>query len=122
MKTYFITIFFLAIISISAQNSGVLKFENTTLNYGTLNLGDDAKSDFNFTNTGTTPVIIENVKSNSRNISFEIKDTLIKSGEKGQITVIYYAEKAGPIRKTITVFANANVYTLTLKGEVLSKE
>lgn len=124
MKYFYIFFIIITTNFITAQNEGHLKFDSSTQDYGSLNYDEYAQCDFEFINTGKTTVQIKSIKSNTRDLEFILKDSLIKPGAKSKFSVIYNTEKPGPIRKTITVFTDAtpSVYTLTVKGKVLPKK
>lgn len=120
------TIFFLCIISLvtyAQENAAKIEFKSDTIDYGTIENGSDGVRVFEFTNTGTAPLVITNVKS-SCGCTVPKKPTApIKPGEKGEIEVKYDTKRTGFIRKTITVTSNATnikngVSHLKIKGEV----
>lgn len=100
--------------------------KDNTIDYG--NVYKDVDSGvrvFEFTNTGTTPLIITNVQSTCGCTVPSKPTDPIQPGEKGEISVKYNMNP-GPIRKTISVESNAvNVeggrVALKIKGEVLVK-
>lgn len=100
--------------------------KDNTIDYG--NVYKDVDSGvrvFEFTNTGTTPLIITNVQSTCGCTVPSKPTEPIMPGKKGEISVKYNMNP-GPIRKTISVESNAvNVeggrVALKIKGEVLVK-
>lgn len=100
--------------------------KDNTIDYG--NVYKDVDSGvrvFEFTNTGTTPLIITNVQSTCGCTVPSKPEDPIAPGKKGEISVKYNMNP-GPIRKTISVETNAvNVeggrVALKIKGEVLVK-
>ncbi|MES2748129.1 MAG: DUF1573 domain-containing protein [Bacteroidota bacterium] len=100
--------------------------KDNTIDYG--NVYKDVDSGvrvFEFTNTGTSPLIITNVQSTCGCTVPSKPTDPIAPGKKGEISVKYNMNP-GPIRKTISVETNAvNVeggrIALKIKGEVLVK-
>ena len=103
------------------------KAKDNTIDYG--NVYKDVDSGvrvFEFTNTGTTPLIITNVQSTCGCTVPSKPTEPIAPGKTGEISVKYNMNP-GPIRKTISVESNAtNVeggrVALKIKGEVLVKQ
>jgi len=123
MKTInhlFISIILLFLSTVSAQNSGQLKFDRETCDYGKLKPGEKAECVFVFENSGDKDIQIKSVKSNSKHIKLKLSDSLIQKGETEKLTVTYKSESEGPIRKTITLFTDATpqLYTLSVKGRI----
>lgn len=103
------------------------KAKDNTIDYG--NVYKDVDSGvrvFEFTNTGTSPLIITNVQSTCGCTVPSKPTDPIAPGKTGEISVKYNMNP-GPIRKTISVESNAtNVeggrIALKIKGEVLVKQ
>jgi len=100
----------------ATQESGAkIEFKTETIDYGTIEKGADGIRKFEFTNTGTEPLIISRVYSTCGcTIPKKPKDP-IAPGESGEIEVKYDTKRVGPIRKTITVYSNAGSIPLPLK-------
>ena len=79
---------------------------------------------FEFTNTGTLPLVITDVTSSCGCTIPEKPEDPILPGKTGEIKVKYDTNRVGPIRKTITVYSNADVpaKSIKIKGEVLPEE
>lgn len=102
------------------------KDKDNTIDYGKVTKEEDSGVRvFEFTNTGTAPLIITNVQS-SCGCTVPSKPTEpIAPGKTGKIEVKYNMNP-GPIRKTITVETNAvnaeeGRVVLKIKGEVIVK-
>ena len=81
--------------------------------------------EFVVTNTGTDPLVIQNISASCGCTTPEWTRSPIPAGGKGKITAIYDPQnRPGAFNKTLTVYTNANPSTavLTIKGEVLPKE
>lgn len=110
-----------------AQNRAKIDFkaENNTIDYGKIVKGkDNGIRVFEFTNTGTTPLIIYAVQSTAGSTILSKQTDTILPGKSSKIEVKYNMA-IGPIRKTITVESNATNYDegrvpLKIKGEVVS--
>ncbi|MDG4714660.1 MULTISPECIES: DUF1573 domain-containing protein [Winogradskyella] len=114
-----IAILFVGLISLGsfAQEKKVAKieFKTTVIDYGTIEKGSNGVRTFEFTNTGNAPLVISNVKSTCGcTVPKKPKDPIMP-GETGEIEVKYDTKRVNPIRKTITVFSNAETPTVALK-------
>ncbi|MBS1635603.1 MAG: DUF1573 domain-containing protein [Bacteroidetes bacterium] len=89
-------------------------------------LGDIAQNkpvniEFEFTNTGTSPVLITNVQASCGCTATNYAKSPVLPGETTKITATYNAAAKGAFKKTVTVTTNADVapQTLTFHGTVL---
>jgi hypothetical protein len=128
MKKYILIATILINAAVFAQAGPKIEFKDkdNTIDYGKVTKEEDSGIRvFEFTNTGTAPLIITNVQS-SCGCTVPSKPTEpIAPGKTGKIEVKYNMNP-GPIRKTITVESNAvNVdegrVALKIKGEVVVK-
>ncbi|MFD2551849.1 DUF1573 domain-containing protein [Bizionia sediminis] len=113
-----ITILFIGLISLTAMAQtkvAKIEFKETTIDYGVIEKGADGLRVFEFTNTGTAPLIISDVKSTCGCTVPEKPKGPIAPGETGKIAVKYDTNRVMPIRKTITVLSNAETPTVALK-------
>ena len=122
-----VTKFFIAILlffSYSVFSQAEITFESEVIDYGTIKKGDDGVREFKFTNTGSSPLYITQVRS-SCGCTIPKKPTdSIMPGVEEVIEVKYDTNRVGPIRKTITVSSNAvtPVVALQIKGTVEEPE
>jgi hypothetical protein len=119
-----ITILFVAVMSlgISAQKKvAKIEFKTDVIDYGTIEKGSDGVRIFEFTNTGDAPLVISNVKSTCGCTVPAWPKKPVMPGETGEIKVKYDTKRVNPIRKTITVYSNAETPTVALKikGQVV---
>ena len=119
-----ITILFIGLISLSinAQDKvAKIEFKTDTIDYGTIEKGANGLRVFEFTNTGTAPLIISNVTSSCGCTVPSWTKVPIMPKETGKIEVKYDTNRVSPIRKTITVISNADTPTVALKikGDVI---
>ena len=81
--------------------------------------------DFLVTNTGTDPLVIQNVVASCGCTTPEWTKQPIPAGGKGKITAIYDPkDRPGPFNKTLSVYTNTKpeVVVLIIKGEVTPRE
>lgn len=124
-----ITLLFIGLISlaVNAQKGAQIEFEETTIDYGTIEKGANGVRIFKFTNTGDAPLIVSKVSSSCGCTIPKKPDAPILPGKVGEIEVKYDTNRVNPIRKTITVISNAvdsPTVALKIKGLVIdpSKE
>lgn len=112
----------MAFVGFAANAQAEISFKSETVNYGEIAKGSDGVRVFTFTNTGNAPLIISEVKSSCGCTVPEKPDGPIAPGESNTIQVKYDTNRVGPIRKTVTVYSNAEepVKALKIKGEVLA--
>lgn len=123
-KLIAIAIFVFAGITVAqAQKAAKIEFKSETIDYGEIKKGSDGVRVFEFTNTGTAPLVIEDVKSSCGCTVPKKPEEPIMPGDTGKIEVKYDTNRVGPIRKTVTVYSNADepVKALKIKGTVLGE-
>lgn len=92
-----------------------IEFKSETIDYGEIAKGSDGVRVFEFTNTGSAPLVISDVKSSCGCTIPKKPEDPIMPGKTGQIQVKYDTKRVGPIRKAITVTSNADTPTKVLK-------
>ena len=112
----------MAFVGFAANAQAEISFKSETVNYGEIAKGSDGVRVFTFTNTGNAPLIISEVKSSCGCTVPKKPDGPIAPGESNTIQVKSDTNRVGPIRKTVTVYSNAEepVKALKIKGEVLA--
>lgn len=107
-----------------AQETAKIEFKSETIDYGEIKKGSDGVRIFEFTNTGNVPLVIANVTSSCGCTIPKKPEDPIQPGETGEIQVKYNTKLVGPIRKTITVYSNAEESTksLKIKGRVIEED
>ncbi|MEO9510746.1 MAG: DUF1573 domain-containing protein [Flavobacteriaceae bacterium] len=102
------------------ESTAKIEFKNETIDYGEIEKGSDGIRVFEFTNTGSVPLVISAVKSSCGCTIPKKPDDPILPGKTGEIQVKYDTKRVGPIRKAITVTSNADTPTkvLKIKGNV----
>ncbi len=119
-----VAILFVSLVSFGAlaqEKVAKIEFKTETIDYGTIEKGADGVRVFEFTNTGTAPLIVSDVKSTCGCTVPKKPEGPIMPGKTGEISVKYDTNRVNPIRKTITVTSNADTPTVALKikGEVV---
>ena len=119
-KTILLLFLGLLAFNLSAQDTAKIEFKQETLDYGVIDQGSDGVRVFEFTNTGSSPLIISKVSSSCGCTIPKKPEEPILPGESGEIQVKYDTKRIGPIRKAVTVISNADTPTkvLKIKGEV----
>lgn len=103
------------------QNKAEFKFDKETFDFGKIPQGEPVKHDFKFTNSGSEPLIISEVKSSCGCTVPTYPKTPIQPGAEGVISVTFNAAAVNPFTKTITIRSNTKtpVKVLYIKGEVI---
>jgi len=111
--------------AITQTNNPRIVFEKETHDFGKIKEEDGPVSyDFVFTNTGSQPLIIQNVRTSCGCTSPEWTKDPVLPGKKGFVRATYNpAGRPGPFNKSITVISNAenSSVTLFIKGDVIPK-
>lgn len=101
-------------ISLNAQDDTtekkdgpIFKFDHETIDYGKIEKGSNGERVFVFTNVGTEPLIIENVKGSCGCTVPTKPEEAILPGQKGEIKVKYDTKRVGGFSKTVTIVSNA---------------
>ncbi|WP_029035566.1 DUF1573 domain-containing protein [Salinimicrobium terrae] len=120
-KLIAIAIFIFAGFAVQAQETAKIEFKSEVIDYGEIEKGSDGIRVFEFTNTGSVPLVITNVSSSCGCTIPERPEGPVAPGETGEIKVKYDTNIVGPIRKTITVYSNAEepAKSIKIKGTVL---
>lgn len=100
-----------------------ITFSFLEYDYGQIYQGDNGTCEFEFKNTGKSPLLITNARSSCGCTVPEWPKTEIAPGKKGVIKVKYDTNRIGAIHKTITISSNAETASVTLriKGNVSQK-
>ncbi|WP_432264573.1 DUF1573 domain-containing protein [Autumnicola lenta] len=122
-KLVLIATFILAGIGTTMAQAKIV-FQSETIDYGEIKKGSDGVRVFEFTNTGDEPLVIKEVSSSCGCTIPKKPEGPIAPGETGTIEVKYDTKRVGPIRKTVTVYSNAEetIKALKIKGKVLPEE
>jgi hypothetical protein len=98
-----------------------IEFKDTEHDFGTIQQGGDGAYSFVFTNTGTDPLILSNVRSSCGCTIPEWPHEPINAGQSSAILVKYDTKRIGAFNKSISVYSNAGgeaPIVLHIKGTV----
>ena len=117
-----IVVALISLVGYTSSAQAKISFKNETVDYGKIVKGSDGVRVFEFTNTGDAELVITNVKSSCGCTVPKKPEQPIAPGASGSIEVKYDTNRVGPIRKTVTVYSNADepIKALKIKGEVLN--
>jgi hypothetical protein len=116
-----VLILFVGMIGYATQAQvAKITFEETTIDYGEVDKGSDGVRTFRFTNTGDAPLVIEDIKSTCGCTIPKKPTGPIMPGASDIIEVKYDTSRTGPIRRSISVYSNAEepIMTLNIRGNV----
>ena len=103
-----------------------MKFDKSEHDYGSVKEEIEvALSEFEFINTGKTPVVIQRVITSCGCATPSYTREPVLPGKKGKVKVAYNTiHRPGTFRKSVRVYTNVpdTVYTLTIKGHVIPKK
>jgi hypothetical protein len=102
---------------------GVIEFKNTSHSFGEISEGEVVSFTFQFENTGTSNLIVNNVKASCGCTTPEWTKEPILPGEKGKLVVTFDSEgRSGNQIKVITVYTNStikNTEELTITAKII---
>jgi hypothetical protein len=99
-------------------------FEKRTINFGTINSGDNVQVDFKFKNVGDTVLVLKNISTSCGCTAAKIEKKEYKPGEEGIIPITFNSRgKFGRVYERIIVATNTkeNLIRLHLEGKVIMK-
>ncbi len=108
----------------ATADAPIMQFDKENFDFGKIKEGEKVTHDFKFTNTGKTPLIIQNAQATCGCTIPQWKHSPIQPGESSSIQVTFNsAGKHGLQDKQIVVTANTNPVQniVHLVGEVLEK-
>lgn len=108
-----------------SKTGPVIKFEESTHEFGEIEQGDKVNYIFTFTNTGTEPLILTEVVTTCGCTAPSWSREPVLPGEKGEVQITFNsAHKMGRQNKGITILSNAvnSPARVTITGNVLPKK
>jgi hypothetical protein len=102
-----------------------VKFTETTHDFGELLQSNGPQTyAFEFTNTGSEPVLIQNVQPSCGCTTPGWTKEPVEPGQTGVVQATYNAAAVGPFNKSLTVTTNSTPSTIILyiKGKVIAGE
>ncbi|GAB3932362.1 DUF1573 domain-containing protein [Larkinella terrae] len=123
-KAFSLVVVFLAITTIAFAQKGVIKFTKESHDFGKVPQGTPVTYTFEFTNTGTDPVVISNAQPSCGCTTPDWTKSAVLPGQKGFVKATYNAAAMGSFNKNVTVVSNAERASipLNLTGEVIAKD
>ena len=123
MKKLFFVFAFLFVATF-ANAQGVIKFKSESHDFGKIEEGVQATHTFEFTNTGTAPVVISNAQASCGCTTPDWTKDPVMPGKTGKVTASFNSQgRPGNFSKTVTVVSNSETpqIVLSIKGEVNQK-
>ncbi|UKB84532.1 DUF1573 domain-containing protein [Chryseobacterium sp. MEBOG06] len=108
--------------SIVKMVADAIKWKSESIDVGNIPQGKPKLIRFEFTNTGSKPIIIQNVAPSCGCTTADYTKTPIQPGKKGFVEASYNAAAAGAFMKTVNVTTSESKSpkTLSFKGVVVS--
>ncbi|SFI98917.1 Protein of unknown function [Kaistella treverensis] len=104
MKKIFAGLFLTA--SFAFATAQTISFDKTTIDYGTVKLGEDGHRYFTVKNTGDKPLIISRVQAQCGCTTPEVPKDPIMPGKTAKLNVAYDTNIPGTFVKIIEVYSN----------------
>ena len=96
-----------------------ISLKETEFNFGKIPQGKPVTHIFEFTNTSTVPLSLDNVQASCGCTTPEWNKDIVAPGATSKIMVGYNAQNEGPFAKPVTITFNGNqVKQIIIKGEV----
>ncbi len=117
-------IFAFLFVATFANAQGVIKFKTESHDFGKVEEGVQAAYTFEFTNTGTAPVVISNAQPSCGCTTPDWTKEPVMPGKTGFVKASFNSSgRPGNFNKNITVISNSETpqIALTIKGEVNPK-
>ena len=108
--------------AMAGTDAPVMTFETTSYDFGKIKEGEKVVYEFKFTNTGKTPLIINDATATCGCTVPEVPKEPVKPGAEGVIKVVFDSMGKGGIQDkvvTVTSNGNPNINDVHLVGEVL---
>ena len=115
MKSIVYILFVFSISSIIAQEKPAFQFKTETIDYGKIDKSSNGTRTFEFTNTGSEPLIISRIQTSCGCTVPKKPEKPIMPGEKGSIEVTYDTKRLGGFSKVITIYSNAKTARKVIK-------
>ena len=123
---FLFSLLILGAVASSQLSQTKMQLSATEHNFGTFKEEAGRQAyDFVVTNTGTNPLVIQNVVPSCGCTTPEWTRQPIPAGGKGKVTAIYDPkDRPGPFNKTLSVYTNSKpeVVVLVIKGEVTPRD
>jgi Protein of unknown function (DUF1573) len=94
-------------------------FKTEVHDFGTIPEGPAAEYEFQFSNNGTEPIVIQRAQASCGCTTPHYSKDPVLPGKDGALTASYNTNgRPGPFTKTITIVSNAGTKVVTIKGTV----
>ena len=108
-----------SVVSDTKPAAESLNLKETEFDFGKIPQGKPVTHVFEFTNTGTTPLSLDNVQASCGCTTPVWNKDVVAPGATSKITVGYNAQNEGQFAKPVTITYNGNqAKQITIKGEV----
>lgn len=108
---------------VDPENPPIMTFDDREFNFGEIAVGTTVSHQYKFTNTGTTPLVIHDVKPSCGCTALKNwPKGAIAPGESGEIPIEFTPTSKGEkVTRTISIISTANpsVQKLTITGKVV---
>jgi hypothetical protein len=106
-----------------ATNGAEIKLDKTTIDFGSIKVGEVKVVNCVITNVGNKPLILDEVKSSCDCTTLDYPKAPIMPGKTGVIKVTYTAKEVGQISKWITILSNgvSSRIIVKTKGNVVAE-
>ena len=124
MKTVFsLFVALFVLVAVSYAQKGTMKFTKETHDFGKIEQGKPVTYAFEFKNSGTDPVVINDATASCGCTKPSWTREPVMPGKTGTVSATFNAAAAGPFNKAVTVTSNAEAgqTVLYLKGEVVTQ-
>lgn len=124
MKTFTLS-FITLIFSFSTYAQAKIEFKSTSIVFDDVPAGSNGERSFVFKNSGSETLVIERIVSTSNHLKVMESVQNVEPGNSGEIKILYDTDVVGPIRRTITVYSNAQnspVVPLKVKGCIVENK
>ncbi len=107
-------------VDLSVDGKAAFKWKSVVLDFGEIKQNVPKTAEFELTNTGTAPIIINNVMPSCGCTNVDYPKEPIKPGQTAKIKTTYNAAASGAFKKSLTVYLNATPepQVLEIKGVV----
>ena len=119
-----ILVAFAATATFAQSKAPEMKFEKTTVDYGTIEQNSEPLRTFSFKNEGDAPLIITGARGSCGCTVPSYPKQPIAPGETAVIEVRYDTKRVGPFRKSVRITTNEKVMKKTKneQGDIVEKE
>lgn len=107
-------------VELSTDGKAAFKWKSVLIDFGQIKQNVPKTAEFELTNTGTAPIIIQNAVASCGCTNVDHPKEPVKPGQTVKIKTTYNAAATGAFQKRVTVFLNATPepQVLEIKGVV----